>query len=81
MTTLARLRTYGNKQKKMTLAAMEFLHRLFYHLLPRPCARPALRVLTNTRRSALLTVARQLIATVLSSVEVCSAAAVDQTLT
>ena len=69
---------HGNKQKKMTLTAMEFLRRLSHHILPRGFVRIRhFGFLTNTRRSALLAVARQLIATVLPSVEVCAAAAVD----
>jgi hypothetical protein len=70
---------HGNKQKKMTLTALEFLRRLSHHILPRGFVRIRhFGFLTNTRRSALLTVARQLIAPVLPSKQVCSAAAVDQ---
>src|SRR3954452_4485324 len=69
---------HGNKQKKMTLTALEFLRRLSYHILPRGFVRIRhFGFLTNTRRSALLALARQLITTVLPSVEVCAAAAVD----
>ncbi|MBV8808663.1 MAG: transposase [Acidobacteriaceae bacterium] len=57
---------------------MEFLRRLSHHILPRGFVRIRhFGFLTNTRRSALLAVARQLIVTVLPSVEVCAAAAVD----
>jgi hypothetical protein len=70
---------HGNKQKKMTLTAFEFLRRLSHHILPRGFVRIRhFGFLTNTRRSALLTVARQLIAAVLPSAEVCSGASVDQ---
>jgi hypothetical protein len=69
---------HGNKQKKMTLTALEFLRRLSHHILPRGFVRIRhFGFLTNTRRSALLTVARQLIAGGLPSVAVCSAAVVD----
>jgi hypothetical protein len=69
---------HGNKQKEMTLTALEFLRRLSHHILPRGFVRIRhFGFLTNTRRSALLTVARQLIASGLPSVAVCSAAVVD----
>jgi hypothetical protein len=69
---------HGNKQKKMTLTALEFLRRLSHHILPRGFVRIRhFGFLTNARRSALLTVARQLIAGGLPSVAVCSAAVVD----
>ena len=58
----------------MTLTALEFLRRLSHHILPRGFVRIRhFGFLTNTRRSALLTVARQLIATVLPPIEFCSA--------
>jgi hypothetical protein len=70
---------HGNKQKKMTLTALEFLRRLSHHILPRGFVRIRhFGFLTNTRRSALLTVARQLLTTVLPSIEACPTAAVDQ---
>jgi hypothetical protein len=70
--------THGNKQK-MTLTALEFLGRLSYQIPPRGFVRIRhFGFLTNTRQSPLSAAARQLIATVLPSGEVCPAAAVDQ---
>ena len=69
---------HGNKQKEMTLTALEFLRRLSHHILPRGFVRIRhFGFLTNTRRSALLTVARQLVADRLPPVAGCSAAVVD----
>ena len=69
---------HGNKQKEITLTALEFLGRLSHHILPHGFVRIRhFGFLTNTRRSALLTVARQLIAGGLPSVAVCSATVVD----
>ncbi len=70
---------HRNKQRKMTLTALEFLRRLSHHILPRGFVRIRhFGFLTNTRRSALLTMARQLIAAALPSLEVCSGAVVHQ---
>jgi Putative transposase len=46
---------HGNKQKKMTLAATEFLRRFTQHILPRSFVRiRQFGFLTNTRRATLL---------------------------
>ena len=51
---------HGNKQRKMTVEAVEFLRRFTQHVLPRGFVRiRQFGFLTNTRRSALLTLARQ----------------------
>jgi hypothetical protein len=64
---------HGNKQRKMTLTALEFLRRFSQHILPRDFVRIRhFGFLTNTRRSTLLTMARQLIAGAQPSVEPCS---------
>jgi hypothetical protein len=53
---------HGNKQKKMTLEATEFLRRFTQHILPRGFVRiRQFGFLTNTRRTALLALARQLL--------------------
>jgi hypothetical protein len=55
---------HGNKHKKMTLEATEFLRRFTQHILP--CGFVRIRqfgFLTNNRRSALLALARQLLST------------------
>ena len=55
---------HGNKQKKMTLEATEFLRRFIQHILPRGFVRiRQFGFLTNTRRSTLLALARKLLAT------------------
>jgi len=55
---------HGNKQKKMTLEATEFLRRFTQHILPRGFVRiRQFGFLTNTRRSTLLALARKLLAT------------------
>jgi hypothetical protein len=54
---------HGNKQKKMTLEATEFLRRFTQHILPRGFVRiRQFGFLTNTRRSILLALARKLLA-------------------
>ena len=54
---------HGNKHRKMTLAASEFLRRFIQHILPRRFVRiRQFGYLTNTRRSARLALARQLLA-------------------
>jgi hypothetical protein len=53
---------HGNKQRKMTLEATEFLRRFTQHILPRGFVRiRQFGILANTRRSALLALARQLL--------------------
>jgi hypothetical protein len=53
---------HGNKQRKMTLDATEFLRRFTQHILPRGFVRIRhFGILTNNRRSALLTLARELL--------------------
>jgi hypothetical protein len=55
---------HGNKQRKMTLEATEFLRRFTQHILPRGFVRiRQFGFLTNTRRSTLLALARKLLAT------------------
>jgi hypothetical protein len=55
---------HGNKQKKMTLDATEFLRRFTQHILPRGFVRIRhFGFLTNTRRSTMLELARTLLAT------------------
>jgi predicted Zn-ribbon and HTH transcriptional regulator len=54
---------HGNKHRKMTLSATEFLRRFTQHILPRGFVRiRQLGYLANTQRSGLLKLARQLIA-------------------
>jgi hypothetical protein len=54
---------HGNKQRKMTLAASEFLRRFTQHILPRGFVRiRQFGYLANTHRSARLALARQLLA-------------------
>jgi hypothetical protein len=56
---------HGNKQRKMTLTATEFLRRFCQHILPRGFVRiRQFGFLTNTRRSTLLAVARRLLSPV-----------------
>jgi len=53
---------HGNKQRKMTLDATEFLRRFTQHILPRGFVRiRQFGILANTRRSALLALVRQLL--------------------
>ena len=53
---------HGNKQRKMTLAASEFLRRFTQHILPRGFVRiRQFGYLANTHRSARLALARQLL--------------------
>jgi len=55
---------HGNKQKKMTLEATEFLRRFIQHILPRGFVRiRQFGFLTNTQRSTLLALARKLLGT------------------
>src|SRR5579863_3221737 len=55
---------HGNKQRKMTLPATEFLRRFTQHILPRGFVRiRQFGFLTNTRRSTLLALARKLLGT------------------
>jgi len=54
---------HGNKQRKMTLSASEFLRRFTQHILPRGFVRiRQFGYLANTHRSARLALARQLLA-------------------
>jgi hypothetical protein len=54
---------HGNKQRKMTLSANEFLRRFTQHILPRGFVRiRQFGYLANTHRSARLALARQLLA-------------------
>ena len=63
---------HGNKQRKMTLAATEFLRRFTQHILPRGFVRiRQFGFLTNTRRSTLLALARKLLATTPKPPEAC----------
>jgi len=57
------MRRPGNKQRIMTLTASEFLRRFCQHLLPRGFVRIRhFGYLTNTRRAALIALARQQLA-------------------
>jgi hypothetical protein len=61
---------HGNKQRKMTLEATEFLRRFSQHILPRGFVRiRQFGFLTNTRRATLLDLARQLLTAAPSSPE------------
>jgi hypothetical protein len=63
---------HGNKQKEMTLEATEFLRRFTQHILPRGFVRiRQFGFLTNTRRSTLLALARQLLTTTPKPPEAC----------
>jgi hypothetical protein len=54
---------HGSKQRRMTLSVTEFLRRFTQHILPRGFVRiRQFGYLTNTRRTALLALARQLLA-------------------
>jgi hypothetical protein len=64
---------HGNKQRKMTLTATEFLRRYVEHILPRGFVRIRhFGFLTNNRRSVLLALARELLAIPPPSLEVSS---------
>jgi hypothetical protein len=63
---------HGNQQKEMTLEATEFLRRFTQHILPRGFVRiRQFGFLANTRRSTLLALARQLLATTPKPPEAC----------
>jgi len=63
---------HGNKQRKMTLEATEFLRRFTQHILPRGFVRiRQFGILTNNRRSVLLALARELLAAAPKSPETC----------
>jgi hypothetical protein len=69
---------HGNKQRKMTLTATEFLRRLSQHILPRGFVRIRhFGFLTNVRRSDRLTLARQFLADAAETITVCPAVASD----
>jgi hypothetical protein len=64
---------HGNKQREMTLTATEFLRRYVEHILPRGFVRIRhFGFLTNNRRSVLLVLARELLASPPQSPEVSS---------
>jgi hypothetical protein len=70
---------HGNKQKKMTLEATEFLRRFSQHILPRGFVRiRQFGFLTNTRRSTLLALARKLLATTPKPAEACLAGTAER---
>ena len=72
---------HGNKQRKMTLSASEFLRRFTQHILPRGFVRiRQFGFLTNTQRSARLALARRLLA-VAPEPEKCSAPDIADTAT
>jgi hypothetical protein len=63
---------HGNKQRKMTLEATEFLRRFTQHILPRGFVRiRQFGILTNPRRSALLALARRLLTAAMEAPETC----------
>jgi hypothetical protein len=65
---------HGNKQRKMTLEATEFLRRFTQHILPRGFVRiRQFGFLANTRRSTLLALARQLLTTTPKPPQACPA--------
>jgi hypothetical protein len=69
---------HGNKQRKMTLEATEFLRRFTQHILPRGFVRiRQFGFLANTRRSTLLTLARKLLAATPKLPETCPTDAAD----
>jgi len=66
---------HGKKQKKMTLAATEFLRRFSQHILPRGFVRiRQFGFLANTRRATLLALARELLTTTPKPTETCPVA-------
>jgi len=63
---------HGNKQRKMTLEATEFLRRFTQHILPRGFVRiRQFGILTNTRRSVLLALSRELLTAAPKPPEAC----------
>jgi hypothetical protein len=69
---------HGNKKRKMTLTAMEFLRRLSQHILPRGFVRIRhFGFLTNVRRSGRLKLARQFLADAAQTITVWPAATTD----
>jgi len=63
---------HGNKQRKMTLEATEFLRRFTQHILPRGFVRiRQFGILTNPRRSALLALSRRLLTAAMEAPETC----------
>ena len=63
---------HGNKKRKMTLAVTEFLRRFTQHILPRRFVRiRQFGFLANTRRRALLALARQLLIATPKQPETC----------
>jgi len=64
---------HGNRQRKMTLRAAEFLRRFSQHILPRGFVRiRQFGYLANNRRSELLSLARRFLVAGLSSAAVCA---------
>ena len=64
---------HGNKQRKMTLAATEFLRRFVQHVLPRGFVRiRQFGFLANSCRTARLSLARQLLAVTPKAGEPCA---------
>ena len=69
---------HGNKQRKMTLQATEFLRRFTQHILPRGFVRiRQFGYLANNRRSELLSLARQFLAANIPTPAVCPSRATD----
>jgi hypothetical protein len=69
---------HGNRQRKMTLSAAEFLRRFAQHILPRGFVRiRQYGFLANRCRAANLTVARQLLTTTPKAPEACSNSPAD----
>jgi hypothetical protein len=69
---------HGNKQRKMTLRATEFLRRLVQHILPRGFVRiRQFGYLANNRRAELLSLARQFLAAGILQSTVCPSQTTD----
>ena len=69
---------HGNRQRKMTLEATEFLRRFSQHILPQGFVRIRhYGFLVNTRRSTLLALARQLLTAAPKPAEACQPDAVN----
>jgi len=70
---------HGKKQRKMTLAATEFLRRFVQHILPRGFVRiRQYGYLANRSRATQLALARQLLATAHKPREPCLSSSVSQ---
>jgi predicted Zn-ribbon and HTH transcriptional regulator len=69
---------HGNKQRKMTLRATEFLRRFAQHILPRGFVRiRQFGYLANNRRAELLSLARQFLAAGMPPSTVCPSQTID----